>query len=1034
MDRDESLTGSSSTRTLEWLEDARSPRLDICMLGGFDLSCAGRSATSEVWRLSKAQSLIQLLALAPGHRIHREQVLETLWPGADPKVAAGNFYQVIHAARGALESVSPPGTDLRQALQLRTHVIALSPPIELWIDAIEFEKLTRNAVTASDVAAMRSAVAMYKGDLLPEHPYEDWIEPRRQLLRDQCVTLLIELGRAQECAGNYPSALDSYREAAALDPIKEQARAGVMRVEALLGQPASALEEYDRLEDLLNEELGVEPDIELRQLRDDISAGHTPSLVQSPVSAQRESDEPPRVSNLPALLSSFVGREEETVELRKDLTLHRLVTVSGPGGSGKTRLAIEVAKTLCGHFRDGVFYISLTPLSDPALVLPTIAHALGLTERPDRGHLKALQDHLADKHLLLLLDNLEHLLPSRDDIARLLSRCPHITVLVTSRNVLRLSGEKVFVLTPLPVPDRRLHGEVAQVEQYPSVRLFVERARSAKADFDLGPGNAGAIVDVCQRLDGLPLAIELAAARIRLMSPSAMALRLDEPLPLLTDGAYDRPVHQQSLRNTIEWSYDLLSPVEQALFRRLAIFRGGWTLDAAESVIGQADDTGVEREPNVDVINGTAALLDASLVAETDLDDGNVRFTILETIREYGLEQLLTLGELEAIARRHAWYFLEHVESVKSDLNNMKNVESMRGFERDHDNLRTALHWFDDRGMSEPLLRFTTALIRFWYIRGRWREARYWLNRALAINPEPTPSRGYALSGVALFSSMLGDSKGVQPQIDEAIDIATTCMDHEDSVAAICTLGVLKLWQNDLQFSRWALEETLEHYRQRGQHLMVAHNLRMLGELSWRSGDLARAEQELEESARISRQFGIELGLAHSLNGLGDFYRVTERYDRAEETYRESLALFDRCPVRDGRASAVQNLGFVLNVRGEQAEATRLLREAAKVFYEHGDQKGVAECLIGLAGVFLAEDQPANAARLLGAAHGILDLINAQASPSNEKDLGRILSQARHVLGEDRFTSLYKLGIESAYEDPVVEAIVGQCRRSPTLR
>ncbi len=434
--------------------------------------------------------------------------------------------------------------------------------------------------------------------------------------------------------------------------------------------------------------------------------------------------------NLPAQPSALLGRESEVAATRALLEQEgaRIVTLTGPGGTGKTRLGLQVGAELVEAFTDGVWFVPLAAIADPALVIPAIAQPLGVREIPGEPLLTTLQEYLRNKHALLLLDNFEHLTAAAAAVSALLAACPGVQVLVTSREPLRITGERELPVSPLALPDpRQARGlSPGALLDYSAIRLFVERAQAVKPDFTLTEATAADVIAICRRLDGLPLAIELAAARVRILPPSQLLNRLDTRLKVLTGGNRDLPARQQTLRAAIEWSHELLDPGEQALFAHLAVFSGGCTFEAAEAVCGAAGAL------QLDVLDGLDSLTQKSLLRPEDGADGETRFTMLETIREYGLERLDATGHAETVRRAHADYFVTLAEAAEPQLTGADQVDWLNRLGAEHDNFRSAMGWLEQGSEIETRLRIAAALWRFWWMRGHLAEGRGWLERALA--------------------------------------------------------------------------------------------------------------------------------------------------------------------------------------------------------------------------------------------------------------------------------------------------------------
>ena len=430
-------------------------------------------------------------------------------------------------------------------------------------------------------------------------------------------------------------------------------------------------------------------------------------------------------SNLPAELTSFVGRQREVDEVSELLAATRLLTLTGPGGTGKTRLALRIAAGMRPSYSDGVFFVDLAPLSDPTLVGPTVAHSLGLSEQPQRPIIEMLKEHLESRNVLLVLDNFEHLLAAGEVLSDLLAAASRLKVLVTSRSTLNLYGEQEFAVPPLALPDPGAHADLAGLSEYEAVALFVERARAARPAFSITNESAKAVAEICVRLDGLPLAIELAASRVRILGPTEILARLQQHLSVLATGGTDVPLRQRTLRGTIDWSYQLLKPAEQTLFARLAIFAGGCTLEAVEAVCNPSGELGLET------IDGIAALVDQSLLRQT-ADDGESRFGMLETIREYGRDRLAANEGLDAVGRRHLRYFNDLAAMGERHFLGADQVTWLDRFEREHDNVRAALRRAVDERLPDDGLLLAAALWRFWYQRGYLREGRAWLKELIS--------------------------------------------------------------------------------------------------------------------------------------------------------------------------------------------------------------------------------------------------------------------------------------------------------------
>jgi len=504
------------------------------------------------------------------------------------------------------------------------------------------------------------------------------------------------------------------------------------------------------------------------------------------------------------------------------------------------------------------------------------------------------------------------------------------------------------------------------------------------------------VAAICRRLDGLPLALELAAARVKLLSPTALLARLDQALPLLVGGERDLPERQRTLRATLDWSFELLDARERRLFTRLGVFSAGFDLDAAEVVC--------DADADLDVLPSVEALVGQSLVLAQEDAGGEPRFAMLETIREYCAARLAESGESELFRRRHAAYYLQLAERAAHELKGAFQAEWFGRLEAEHGNLRTALGWYRDRGPAEDWLRLSAALFWFWYARGYWTEGRAWLEAALAAAPERTSARARALLGAGTLRLLLGDRAAASACLDEGAAIAEELGDPPDVVHACYPLiGMLAASEGGHPTARALRDRTLAVAREAGDRSAIAARLTTLARLAWREGDTNTARAWLEENVRLCRELGERWARAHALNVLGDLSRATGEDQRAAASYEESLRLFRELDIRDGEASVLHNLGYVAHRLGEEQRAAALFQDALRLFWKLGDRRGIAECLVGMAGVWRAVGQAERAARLVGAAEALLDAAGARVSASNQSGYARDLAAVRARLGEEAF-------------------------------
>jgi predicted ATPase/DNA-binding SARP family transcriptional activator len=1030
--------------------------LDIELLGAFGVSVAGTPVPDDAWRLRRAKSLIKVLALAPDRRLHREQVVEALWPGGAQ--AGSGLHQVLYTARRALGS--------GDHLVLRDDVVALAGD-DVWVDVHAFEVAAAVARDSGTIDAYRAALALYTGELLPEDRYEDWTAARRESLRETYLALCLELAELEARAGDAGGAIATLQRAVVEDPLQEVAHRALMRLFADGGRRQQALAQYQQLREALRRELAADPDPETRRLYQQIlAAQHEPTAAAA--------------SGLPHQLTSFVGRERELGELEGLLGHTRLLTLTGPGGCGKTRLALELADRRQADFDAGVRVVELAPVSEPGFVVAESATALGVQPRSDRDPVDALAEHIGAQRMLIVLDNCEHVIDACARLVdRLLRACPELRVLATSRERLRMDGEVAWRVPSLSLPEAS--GGRAELERSEAVRLFIQRAADAAPGFALDEENCPAVAEICRRLDGMPLALELAAARAAALSPLQIAERLGDALTLLQAGSRAGLTRQQTLRATLAWSHDLLSEPERVLYRRLGVFAGSFGVEAVEGVCSRG-----EVAPG-EVLDLLVRLVDKSLVQVEPTRFGH-RYRLLETVRQDARERMAGAGEREQLEAAHRAWYLALAQAADRDLDpHVASDWPADRLELEHDDLRAALTAAIRRD-PPTALRLAGAVWWWFMARGSFVEGSAQLGAVLAAAPDPTPERARALVATAALEVRRHRPMPVVGLATEALDIVRRSGDRMAEARAIEQSAAIGLGIFDWEVADrtladglalaeelgddavmvavkqaiavrvgcigettrarellaeclallegipeqrgplfWALhispvvlpagpdgaprsffEDTYCLFRSVWGGAAAGYVLCNIGETLRADGDHTAAREPLQRALEQFRQVGDDPGIGVALNALGNLARWTGEVDGGRACFEEALAL--RRAAQDAReiAMTLMGMGMLALTSGDADEGRRRFDEAQAIYARIDDGPGLQGVPLNLASFELDHGDPRRAAQLFDRC---LEVCRAQRMHRDRGWASTGVAEAAIALGESERA---RAGIDAA--------------------
>ncbi len=960
-------------------------RIAICLLGPFEVTIDGELVTR--FEYAKVRALLAYLAVE-SYRPHTRAHLATLlWPDQPDRTARGSLSQALTILRNVLGDKTAD----RPVLLTDAQTVQLDPGGAIEIDVTQFLALLR----ASDAHVhhswrtctpcsdrLRQALGLYRGNFLADFyisdsaVFEEWASLQREHLLQRALSALERLTEQAQWRGAYMEAITYAQRQVALEPLLEVNQRVLMRLLALNGERTAALAHYKQLQNMLAQELGAEPEEATTALFDQIRRGDMAGL-QSP--------QTPFVVPVPP--TPLVGRTEELQVIcarLRDMNV-RALTITGTGGIGKTRLAIEAAHTLRYDFEDGMYFVELASLNDAALVADAVAQVLGVKERPRQSISETLRGHLRSKHLLLVLDNFEHVVKAAPLVSELLAACPALTVLVTSRAPLNIRAEQQFTLEPLADTD--------------AVQLFVQRAQAVGAGLAANGANTTVYSAICRRLDRLPLAIELIAVRARTLSPIELLRQLDRPLQALVRGPRDVPARHQALRNAIQWSYDLLDSEEQRVFMSLGVFAGGWSAEAAHAVLGESSS----------VLPVLDALHEASLLQQTVADE--TRFLMLETIREFALEQLNMCGEVEAAQQYHAEYYARfsmaaYVELVRADAPRWRARVAA-----EQDNLRAAFRWALSHQAHETALRIATGVWRFHWMSGLLREGLERLEMALAYRDQaPWDLQSNALRAAGTLAIGLSDYTCARHWLEAAVEAGRRLDDPRTLQPALTNLGYALLEQGELEAARIHLEESLSLARRAEDPNVVKFPLGMLASLHVRLGNYAQAQAVCEESLRINQACQDPEGTADSLRAMAMIVKGQGDPLRARQLGEEALTLHRSLDHQLGMGLDYALLGDIAREQGDYAAALEYYQQCLSLWRDRENTVNSAFVLDGIAQTLSRIGDPSRGATLMGAALAIREPANVKLTANEQASLDETMLACRVALGEAAFAAAWAEG------------------------
>jgi predicted ATPase len=931
-----------------------------------------------------------MLAYYPRRPHSRETLIDTLWPDADLTAARNRLSQALVWLRPQLE---PKGVPRGSMLIAERMTIRLNPDT-LHTDVADFEAALDTAARAQDPAAKRAALtraaALYRGELLPGY-YTDWILTERQRLLSLYTLALRQLAALHEAEGELEQALGEARRAVAADPMLEEAHCDAIRLLAAMGQSAAALRQYQEMKFLLSKELGIEPSPAARALVDRIRESVPTAPMPKPFAAH--------VAALPAPFTRLFGREAEIEQVRGMIVEDRarLITLIGPGGSGKTRLSLAVGEALKEAYDGAVAFVPLADLDDDQMIVTGIATALGLSGRAAETPMDQVVDVLSSRRFLLILDNLEHLIQGAGALTRdLLTRAPSLTVLATSRQRLGVDGEREIAVAPLRLPAESTSEELLSS---PSVQLFVDRAQAVRPDFAVTPVNAVVIAQLCQKLEGIPLAIELCAAWAQTLTPSQMLLKLEHRFDLLVNPRSDAPARHRTLHAALDYSYSQLPEDLRWFFTALSVFQGAWSLEAAEAILSRAG--------RADALEAVTKLRERSLIWAEDAG-AEMRFRMLDSLREFAAQRLAA-SERAELRRAHAAYFRELAEQADAGLAGADQDRWLMTLDRERDNLRAALAWALDTGEAEEGLSLGGTLERYWSIRGVLQEGARWMERLFALPTDSVSPRVLARAWTACghLSWAQGDYPAARSAHEQALALSRASNDAAGVAESLYHLAITSYREDDYATARTLLDESLVIAREERDLAGIARVLLNLGNIAYEEQRFDDAREYVTQSLEIEKRRGNRRRYADSLSNLGLIARDTQQYDLADRLLRESLEIRRDLTDNYGASITIANLASLALMRGQLDRAEALLIDGLKLAYEVGNKHILGYYLRQFGLLEADRGKPDRAVTLFAAAQHLFEQIGSSFNVIDNIPYEKALASARAALSGVAFEAAW---------------------------